>query len=110
MPRLRPVLPLPLSRRQGGPPWLAARHLPHPVAPSPGPHVRSPGYSPLHNPRTPPPFSPQFLDVGSGCGVLTACGAYLVGRGGMAVGFDVRRACVAMGRENVRRLAATCPE
>lgn len=52
----------------------------------------------------------KFLDVGSGCGVLTACGAYLVGRGGMAVGFDVRRACVAMGRENVRRLAATCPE
>lgn len=26
----------------------------------------------------------QFLDVGSGCGVLTAAGAYLVGRGGMA--------------------------
>lgn len=26
----------------------------------------------------------QFLDVGSGCGILTAAGAYLVGRGGMA--------------------------
>ncbi|KAL4452300.1 hypothetical protein ABPG75_007962 [Micractinium tetrahymenae] len=52
----------------------------------------------------------KFLDVGSGCGVLTACGAYLVGRGGMSVGFDVRRECVAMGRENVRRLTAACPE
>ncbi|EFN54990.1 hypothetical protein CHLNCDRAFT_134794 [Chlorella variabilis] len=52
----------------------------------------------------------KLLDVGSGCGVLTACGAYLVGRQGMSVGFDVRRECIQMGRDAVRRLAASSPE
>ncbi len=42
--------------------------------------------------------------------MLTACGAYLVGRGGMCVGFDVRRECIQMGREAMRRLVSTSPE
>jgi protein-L-isoaspartate O-methyltransferase len=52
----------------------------------------------------------RFLDVGSGCGVLTACGAFLVGRQGSAVGFEVRRECIQMGRDALRRLTATNPE
>ena len=52
----------------------------------------------------------RFLDVGSGCGVLTACGAYLVGQQGAAVGFEVRRECIQMGRDALRRLTATNPE
>ncbi|KAL4857297.1 Protein-L-isoaspartate O-methyltransferase [Chlorella vulgaris] len=52
----------------------------------------------------------DFLDVGSGCGVLTACGAWLVGPLGAAVGFDVRREAVSMGRDNVRRLTADSAE
>ena len=51
----------------------------------------------------------RFLDVGSGCGVLTACGAVLVGRGGCAVGIDVRPAAVDMATASVRRLAAASP-
>lgn len=47
-----------------------------------------------------------FLDVGSGCGVLTACGALLVGRQGVSVGVDIRRECLAMSRDAVGRLAA----
>lgn len=52
----------------------------------------------------------QVLDVGSGCGVLTAAAAYLVGRGGSVVGVDIRRDCVRLCRDNVRRLAATNAE
>ena len=98
--------------------------------------------------------------MGSGCGILTAAGAYLVGRSGMAgeaatcmpvcyvalqcttslaiefmaswllrirspatccvltcaapvchaVGFDVRRVCIQMGRESLRQLVANSPE
>ena len=47
-----------------------------------------------------------FLDAGSGCGILSAAGALLVGKQGVAVGIDVRRECVQMAREAVRRLAA----
>ncbi len=47
--------------------------------------------------------------MGSGCGVLTACGAVLVGRGGSAVGIDVRPAAVDMATASVRRLAAASP-
>jgi ubiquinone/menaquinone biosynthesis C-methylase UbiE len=64
-------------------------------------------------PRHPHPrrhLPSQFLDVGSGCGLLTACGAYLVGRGGVAVGFDVRREALAMSRDAARRLTASNPE
>jgi precorrin-6B methylase 2 len=63
-------------------------------------------------PRAPsaPTRGLQFLDVGSGCGVLTACGAWLVGPLGAAVGFDVRREAVSMGRDNVRRLTADSAE
>ena len=57
-----------------------------------------------------PPTQAQVLDVGSGCGVLTACIAHLVGRTGTVVGIDIRRECVRMGRESIRRLAETSPE
>ncbi|PSC72076.1 L-isoaspartate O-methyltransferase [Micractinium conductrix] len=52
----------------------------------------------------------KFLDAGSGCGLLTAAGAVLVGRSGAAVGFDVRRECVSMGRDAVKRLTSSSPE
>ena len=80
------------------------------------PYSRPPRQRPPPHTHTTPPLLPpaalplQFLDVGSGCGVLTACAAYLVGRGGTAVGFEVRREAVAMGKDAVRRLAATSAE
>lgn len=52
----------------------------------------------------------QVLDVGSGCGVLTACCAYLVGRSGAVVGVDIRKDCVRLCKDNVRRLAGTNAE
>ena len=51
-----------------------------------------------------------MLDVGSGCGVLTAACAYLVGRQGCVVGVDIRRDCVRLCKDNVRRLAGTSGE
>lgn len=46
----------------------------------------------------------KFLDVGSGCGVLTACGAFLVGKGGVANGIDIRPEAVRHSRECLRVL------
>lgn len=43
--------------------------------------------------------------MGSGCGVLTAAAAFLVGRSGAAVGIDVKPCAAELGRANVRRLA-----
>ena len=48
----------------------------------------------------------RFLDVGSGCGILTACGAWIVGHSGLAVGIDIRQGAVDMAATNVRRLTA----
>ena len=45
-----------------------------------------------------------MLDVGSGCGVIAASAAYLVGKAGTVTGVDVRRAAVTLGRENLARL------
>ena len=45
-----------------------------------------------------------MLDVGSGCGVIAASAAYLVGKAGAVTGVDVRRAAVTLGRENLARL------
>lgn len=45
--------------------------------------------------------------MGSGCGLLTACGAWLVGGSGAAVGVDVRQAAVDMGAASVQRLATS---
>eukprot|EP00891_Asterochloris_glomerata_P002710 jgi/Astpho2/2710/fgenesh1_pg.00050_%23_25_t len=46
----------------------------------------------------------RVLDVGSGCGVIAASAAYLVGKAGTVTGVDVRRAAVTLGRENLARL------
>eukprot|EP00667_Euglena_gracilis_P001151 EG_transcript_1150 len=42
----------------------------------------------------------RFLDIGSGCGLLTALAAQLVGRAGVAHGIDVRTEIVAFARRN----------
>lgn len=52
----------------------------------------------------------QVLDVGAGCGVITACAAFIVGKSGRVVGIDVRRDCVQLSRQNIARLAETSPE
>ena len=38
----------------------------------------------------------RFLDVGSGCGVLTAAAALLVGRSGASVGIDIKTCAIEM--------------
>jgi protein-L-isoaspartate O-methyltransferase len=48
----------------------------------------------------------RVIDVGSGCGVLTACMAHIVGKRGAAVGIDIRKHCVQLCKDNVRQLAA----
>jgi precorrin-6B methylase 2 len=52
----------------------------------------------------------QLLDVGSGCGVVAACAAYIVGQQGAVVGIDVRKACIQQSRRNVHGLAAANKE
>lgn len=44
------------------------------------------------------------LDVGSGCGLITAAAACLTGKQGRVVGIDVRRECCEMGAATVARL------
>ncbi|CAL5223332.1 g5831 [Coccomyxa viridis] len=52
----------------------------------------------------------SFLDVGSGCGIIAACAAYLVGRTGSAVGIDIKGAAVQLGRASVQGLIRADPE
>ncbi len=52
----------------------------------------------------------RFLDVGSGCGVLTAAAALLVGRSGASVGIDTKRCAAELGAANVARLTTECQE
>ncbi|EIE27207.1 PCMT-domain-containing protein [Coccomyxa subellipsoidea C-169] len=52
----------------------------------------------------------RFLDVGSGCGIVTACAALLVGKMGRSAGIDVKRAAVQLGRSSVAALARTDAE
>lgn len=51
----------------------------------------------------------RFLDVGSGCGLLTACGAMLVGPTGSAVGIDMRQSAIDMATDSVQRLMTDSP-
>jgi protein-L-isoaspartate O-methyltransferase len=46
----------------------------------------------------------RFLDVGSGCGILVAAGAYLVGKTGLSVGIDIKKAAIKMGNANLKAL------
>lgn len=45
-----------------------------------------------------------FLDIGSGCGHLTALGAYLVGPAGRADGIDLLPEYIAFAEQNVKKL------
>lgn len=48
----------------------------------------------------------RFLDVGCGCGQLTAMGAVLVGNEGFALGLDLRDDIVEFARENISNLSS----
>lgn len=52
----------------------------------------------------------SVLDVGTGCGIMAAYLAVMVGSKGSIVGIDIRRDCVAMARESVQRLGDNRPE
>lgn len=52
----------------------------------------------------------RFLDVGSGCGVLVAAAAVLVGSTGTSVGIDCKDGAVQLGRANVEALAGSSRE
>lgn len=49
----------------------------------------------------------KVLDVGAGCGIINACAAYMVGREGLSVGIDIRKAAVKLAVSNIKRLKAT---
>lgn len=51
----------------------------------------------------------SVLDVGSGCGVLTAALAHAVGKEGSVVGIDIRRECITLCRQNIQRLISATP-
>lgn len=48
-----------------------------------------------------------MLDVGSGCGVLTAAMALMAGPQGRAVGVDIKPVAVSMAITNVKHLQLT---
>lgn len=50
-------------------------------------------------------FILRFLDVGCGCGILTACGAFLAGPRGVAVGLEIRPKALSLTRRNLRARA-----
>eukprot|EP00188_Purpureofilum_apyrenoidigerum_P002675 Plantae.Rhodophyta-Purpureofilum_apyrenoidigerum.ctg274.p1 GENE.Plantae.Rhodophyta-Purpureofilum_apyrenoidigerum.ctg274~~Plantae.Rhodophyta-Purpureofilum_apyrenoidigerum.ctg274.p1 ORF type:complete len:546 (-),score=100.14 Plantae.Rhodophyta-Purpureofilum_apyrenoidigerum.ctg274:24-1661(-) len=52
----------------------------------------------------------RFLDIGSGCGQLTAMGALLCGPTGSALGLDLSEKTVNFSRANIDKLKAEKPE
>uniref|UniRef100_A0A7S3R5E9 protein-L-isoaspartate(D-aspartate) O-methyltransferase n=1 Tax=Dunaliella tertiolecta TaxID=3047 RepID=A0A7S3R5E9_DUNTE len=52
----------------------------------------------------------RVLDVGAGCGIISAAAAFLVGKGGEVVGIDIRQSCVDMCISNCERLRQENPE
>ncbi|CAL8462859.1 g2393 [Coccomyxa elongata] len=52
----------------------------------------------------------RFLDVGSGCGIVAACAAVLVGKMGRSVGIDIKQPAVQLGRVSVQNLIRSEPE
>eukprot|EP01127_Copromyxa_protea_P019628 TRINITY_DN641_c0_g1_i4.p1 TRINITY_DN641_c0_g1~~TRINITY_DN641_c0_g1_i4.p1 ORF type:complete len:289 (+),score=74.74 TRINITY_DN641_c0_g1_i4:38-904(+) len=48
----------------------------------------------------------SFLDVGSGCGLMTALGAYLAGPNGTSHGIDIIPKAVTMSRNSVQNIIA----
>ncbi|KAJ8904625.1 hypothetical protein NDN08_001143 [Rhodosorus marinus] len=51
----------------------------------------------------------RFLDIGSGCGQLTAMGAVLCGKTGSALGIDLSEKTVSFARSNVEKLKVESP-
>eukprot|EP00884_Botryococcus_braunii_P000682 jgi/Botrbrau1/10614/Bobra.154_1s0005.1 len=51
----------------------------------------------------------RFLDVGSGCGIMAAIGAFIVGSTGRVVGIDVKSKAIELGQQSVRRLLDADP-
>ena len=49
------------------------------------------------------------LDVGAGCGLLTAAMAHIVGPHGFVGGIEIRKQCLALCKNNMRRLHASNP-
>jgi len=47
-----------------------------------------------------------FLDVGSGCGLMTALGAYLTAPNGKSVGVDISEKAICLARENLSKYLA----
>ena len=52
----------------------------------------------------------SVLDVGSGCGLVSAACALLVGRQGSVLGIDVRKEAVVMAEASLRTVTAANPE
>jgi protein-L-isoaspartate(D-aspartate) O-methyltransferase len=49
------------------------------------------------------------LDVGAGCGLLTAAMAHIVGPRGFVGGIEIRKQCLALCKDNMRRLHVCNP-
>ena len=52
----------------------------------------------------------SFLDVGSGCGLVSCFGAYLVGKGGSVTGIEINQQALALSKENLTHLEEQVPE
>ena len=52
----------------------------------------------------------HFLDVGSGCGIVTCLGAYIVGKTGSAVGIEINDDAIRVARANLNNLKEKVPE
>lgn len=52
----------------------------------------------------------HFLDVGSGCGLVTCYGAYLVGKKGSATGMEINDAALDLSATNLANLEDSVPE
>eukprot|EP00190_Bangiopsis_sp_CCMP1999_P006927 CAMPEP_0198723364 /NCGR_PEP_ID=MMETSP1475-20131203/881_1 /TAXON_ID= ORGANISM="Unidentified sp., Strain CCMP1999" /NCGR_SAMPLE_ID=MMETSP1475 /ASSEMBLY_ACC=CAM_ASM_001111 /LENGTH=539 /DNA_ID=CAMNT_0044484463 /DNA_START=20 /DNA_END=1639 /DNA_ORIENTATION=+ len=52
----------------------------------------------------------RFLDIGSGCGQLTAMGALLCGPEGCALGLDLTEKTVNFAKDNIHKLKSEKPE
>jgi len=50
-------------------------------------------------------FGMSFLDIGSGCGHMTTLGSFLVGKDGIAHGWDLREDIIKFAESNVKALS-----
>lgn len=52
----------------------------------------------------------HFLDVGSGCGLVTCLGAYIVGKSGISLGVEINDDAIAVARANLTAMKRAIPE